>query len=214
MLANRMRMAASGVSAGGDWWDISGRTCIGAWAGKGAASQAASYTDLSGTGNDLTETKSPDGWNSTDGWIFAGAGPYLETGILPTATSSMAIRFTNATTNSSMACGSYSAVGSTRFAIYVRHSSGHYWEMGGNVLVATQLVSGVGAISGNQGYLDGTADGGTTGAWSGVATQTIALGARNGTADAAHLYAQAFVVYSDTLTSQNHIDLAAAMAAL
>jgi len=73
--------ARRGTSTPG-WWEVAGKTCIAAWAAKGAASQAASYTDLSGNGNTLTTSSAPS-WNSTDGWDFTTHSQWLDTGIAP-----------------------------------------------------------------------------------------------------------------------------------
>ena len=90
MLATRMRMGA-GM---GKWWEVSGKTCIGAWQAIGAPSLVASYTDLSGSGNDLTVGVAPT-WASGTGWTFNGTTQYLETGLGWDGDYSLIIRYAN-----------------------------------------------------------------------------------------------------------------------
>jgi len=77
MLATRMREAAAGAGVSSDWWEtggVSSAVCV--YQPKGAASYAASLTDLSGNGNDATEGTAP-AWASNTGWTFDSISDYL-----------------------------------------------------------------------------------------------------------------------------------------
>ena len=77
------------------WYDAGGApTPVGAWAAIGAASQAASYTDLSGNGNDLGVGVAPT-WDAAAGWTFNGSTQWLNTSRVPAAdlTETIIIRY-------------------------------------------------------------------------------------------------------------------------
>jgi hypothetical protein len=70
-------------------WYLSGgitsSNCIGAWAAKGAASQAASYINLANPGTyDLGVGSAPT-WNTATGWTSVDGTKYLTTGIVDNA---------------------------------------------------------------------------------------------------------------------------------
>ena len=87
--------------AGANWWEptTGSFTCVAAYQAKGAASLAASYSNLANPGTyDLTLGTAP-AWNSTDGWQFNGAtnNRYLRTGVTwGASTWSAIIRYTSA----------------------------------------------------------------------------------------------------------------------
>lgn len=56
---------------------ISAANCIAAYEAKGAASQAASYTNLANPGTFTATAPVAPTWNATDGWIFNGTSQYL-----------------------------------------------------------------------------------------------------------------------------------------
>jgi len=97
-LAAGMRKAEA-VSA--DWWLPAGITqldVVQALQPKGAASYAASLSDLSGNGNNASTISAP-GWNATDGWIFGGAAA-LDSNVVPVndGTWSVFVRYSDADT--------------------------------------------------------------------------------------------------------------------
>jgi len=72
MLATRMRMAASAGAAGGNWWEAGGASgAVAVYQPKGAASLAASYTDLSGNSNNYSPSSAPS--LVANGWEFTGS---------------------------------------------------------------------------------------------------------------------------------------------
>ena len=82
MLATRMRMAAAGVTGtpAAGWWVVAGKTCVAAYQPIGAASLAASYTNLANPGTyDAAPGVAPT-FDAVNGWAF-NTTQYLETGI-------------------------------------------------------------------------------------------------------------------------------------
>lgn len=213
MLATRMKMAAAGNSGDGEsegWWDYG--TCIGAWAAKGAASLAASYTDLSGTGNDLTLGVVPS-WNVTNGWVFAGAAPYLKTGIVATASSgwSYAVRLSNFTTGN--AFGFYTD-GTNQ--VRIAYSGAKFFAgNGGGVTTGTAIAAGVATIASTDIYFEGADIDNIPSGASG--TGEVYIGCVNAGGSPNYygaLYVQALAIYSTTLSSSDVSDLTDAMNAL
>ena len=68
------------ASSASTWWDLNGTitSCVAAYQPKGAASYAASLTDLTGNGYTLTEGATAPDWDSSTGWT---GGDPLTTGI-------------------------------------------------------------------------------------------------------------------------------------
>ena len=84
---------------GGPWWLAGDAPApLAAYQSIGAASQAASYTNLANPGVLDAVTVVAPAWNSTDGWVFSGS-QYMNTGVVlsPWTTKSVLCRFSNAT---------------------------------------------------------------------------------------------------------------------
>ena len=150
------------AAAGGGWWDLNGTitSCVAAYQPKGAASYAASLTDLSGNGNTLTEFSGTPGWTSGGGWTFAR---YLNTLITPTinlTNPSVIIRYSDIQANTN---GNYGyLVGYEvypRFIIRATLNGEHiYGYQTTNVNVTGNLSTGVCALTKDAGYVDGVKD--------------------------------------------------------
>lgn len=156
------------LAASGGWWD-SLTSAEGAWEGALAASQAASYVDLTGNGNDLTARTGTVNWTTGLGWSgFAADTSVLYTGIdAPGEDKAMMIQFDSISANGSrtpMGC-SAPLEGNTAFAIQSDASSAwgtnkRAYETAGAAGTRTGVVtSGTMALCGGQPYLDGAADG-------------------------------------------------------
>ena len=218
-----MQITAPRGGAGGGWWNDDGAIagCIGAWLAKGAASYAASRTDLSGTGNNLTEGNGAVSWASGTGWGFAAASAqYLDTGIIPDISAqgySMLLRYASYVTNAYFMA--IYAGASQRFGVGFL-SNNFYYTNGGIVSVVRAGISAaVLGVAGNQGYYNGSSDGGAISAAVGVITTTLPIGARRredlGSLDqhvTANIYAAS--VYSAVLTGPQMSTVSTAMAAL
>ena len=219
MLATRMRMAAAGVTGtpAAGWWVVAGKTCVAAYQPIGAASLAASYTNLANPGTyDAAPGVAPT-WASGTGWTFnAALVQRLLTGIVPADGWTAICKFSDATANGNAIFGSYTG-NTTRFIIQIGATNITY-QQGFYTTVTPTLTAGVLAISGQRGYRNGTAEGSAISAWSGTATSQIAIGgyATSGTNVVANLTGkiQAVAIYSDTLSGAEVATLSAAMAAL
>jgi hypothetical protein len=219
MLGGRMRMAAAGVVAGGDWWEAGGVAALAAYQPKGAASLAASYVNLANPGtNDAAPGTAPT--LVANGWSFASASSqYLTTGIAPGADYTAAIRIVSWTfTVSAILVGSIVPTN----AFYINQSAAderrYRYGTTARAVSSVSNAPGVRIIAGVNGYwYDGS-----------LTTDTTALG-NNGNAAGLYIGAQnnggvaqnhatavvaAFAIYSSVLNSTQVTALAAAMAAL
>lgn len=216
-LARRMLMAASGAAA--NWWESGGAS--GVWAAyqpKSAASLAASYTDLSGNGNDASVGVAPT-WNSTDGWIFNGSTQYLTTTFVPATDQSQAmlVQFTNGPTSGSRYIVGSNGVGSrSHFAFRVAVTGN--WQAGNGEIetVGANVTSGNLGVSLKEAYLDGVAQGENILTYNSAGT-AVYVGCRNNngaTANFAAVRIQALVIYDASLSDAEVAAVATAMAAL
>ena len=202
--------------AAAQWWlsgGVSAANCIAAYQPIGAASLAASYTNLANPGTyDCTVGVAPT-WAAATGWTFA-AGANLLTGIVPANGWAAICRFSDTTANGGALFGSYTNT-STRFLIPVAATNITY-QQGSYIQISPTLTGGNLAISGQRGYRNGTAEGSTIGAWSGTATSQIAIGGYATPAVVALLTGkiQAIAFYNTTLTSPQVAAIFSAMSAL
>ena len=210
-------------SAAADWWDPNGDgLCVwSAYQPKGAASQAASYLDLSGNGNDAVVGTAPT-WNAVNGWIFT-PNQYLTTTFVAQndQSQSVIIQVTNVVggPGARYAAGSRNAGQADRFYIAPDAGGGAnvYYGNGGFVAAAPAMVLGNLAVAGNQGYRNGVADGAAIGAFGWVPDQPLYIGAINQSGGALNFFAgyiQVMAIYDCTLTAPQVSVVATAMAAL
>ena len=206
------------ASTASTWWDLNGTitSCVAAYQPKGAASYAASLTDLSGNSKDATEGTSPD-WDSTDGWKFNGTDDYLKTGVTPASGWSAVVRYSNypLVSDTAFIFGGY---GGAAAQMRLGRSSRKWYYANGeaNNTDSTARTSGICALAYNKVYFDGSELSGiTTGTWSGTC-QEIYLGCRNynGAGFFSDVYIQAFAMYNAVLTSTQIGNLTTAMNAL
>lgn len=203
------------------WWVVSGKTTVAAFQPKGAASLAASYSNLSNPGTHDAAPGTAPTWNSTDGWVFNnGSSQYLVTNIAPGAGYTMLVRFTGADTSNRLLwiCG-VDGGNYTRFYLSSNFiTSGHIYGGGDFLVTGSVLTSGVMGVANNQGYLNGSADGSPMTAWSGTNTDVVFIGCLNSGGGSPLYYftgnVQALVIYSDTLTSGEMASITTAMNAL
>lgn len=143
------------------WWlsgGIAAANCIAAYDAKNAASYAASLKNLANAALPITEGKAP-AWSAGAGWIGDGAtnSRYLKTGIIPVVdqTWSMILRMSGHTSAVGYWAGSVGANG--RF--YLADPGGLFgYGNGGQVFGSAIATSGIVAIIGNKGYLNGNQD--------------------------------------------------------
>lgn len=201
--AARTRGAAS-------WWTVAGKTCVGAWLAKGAASQATSYSNLASPGTyDLTVNGNAPSWDAATGWTFAGSHG-LSTGVVIGAvTWSACVRIANPATVGHIA-GSY--MGGGRFEWENYSGKRYYWNTASST-TAGVFAAGVVGLAGHQGYRNGAADlMPTTG--NTLPTAAFNLGRLGGVAAYYTGDILAACIYSDTLSEAEMAALYTAMMAL
>jgi len=208
--------AAAG--AGGGWWDLNGTitSCIAAYQPKGAASYAASKTDLSGNSNTAADGAAYPAWDDTNGWKFTGSSKqYLTTGTTPANGYSLIVRYSDGNTGAaiSQSLAGYHKTGA-RFRMDWIEGSGRTWASGGYKTGAGNATSGVMCVAGQTGYFDGSSKVTDISAWTDTADGVIWIGATNQLGRYTTCYIQAVAIYNATLTSTQVVLLSTAMAAL
>ena len=201
-----------------DWWTVTGKTCVAAYQPKGAASYAASLSNLANPGTyDASEGTAPD-WTSAGGWDFNGTDDYLKTGLYPYSAWSALVQFGDTPGSSgNYLFGEYKAGESYALAVYSTGNSGWcvFFNNSADVGGALNKTSGNIGMAYTINYLDGAPSGVGTSGYAGAATTEILIGQLGGLAGYWYdgkIYA--VVVYSDTLTGGEMATVAAAMAAL
>lgn len=208
-------------SSGASWWTVAGKTCLGAWQAKGAASQAASYANLANPGTyDLAAGVAPT-WAAATGWTFNGTSQYLDSGWMPPHVyyaGTLICRFAGGSTSGVHAvcgCGRTSRVFGMRSAQLGKRT----YLNGGYLQDDTALAAGTMAVAGNAAYLNGSAEAGTIGAGNvSSGLETLYIGAEPIAPDTPVSYYSgqiyAVALYSDILSAAEVSALTAAMAAL
>ena len=215
-----LAQSAGAAAVPAAWWYVAGKTAIGAYLFKGAASLTVARVNLVTPGTyDLTDGVAPTFATAT-GATFNGLTQYLKTGIVPGSGWSAVIRFSDRLLGGD-AFSIYKS-GNQRFAIEPYTGANQVRYQNGSFLSVTPLAtSGVLAIAGQQGYRNGVADGGAIGGWGAAlaAGDDIYLGARHradisGVDAYCSITVQAFAVYSDTLDAAQNAALYTAIMAL
>ena len=202
-----------------NWWEAGGATgAVAVYQPIGAADLSTSYNDLSGNGNNATPGVAPT-WDAVNGWKFSGT-QYLNTGIVPTPSYSMAVRYTNATIAGRILVGQTDAGAvANRFVIQAFDGAGanvvYSNSSSGFSFVPPGLASGVLAISGASAYRNGIFDIALPA--DGIYLFQIVLGGYNAGGTPAPNFngnMQAFAIYNNTLSAAQVAAISAAMAAL
>lgn len=211
-------MGRGAGAAAADWWlsgGVSAANCVVAYQPKGAASLAASYTNLANPGTYTAAPGVAPTFAAATGWTFAAESTtYLNTGIVPASGWSFIIRF-NGTADGGVPIGTYKP--NARFFVQLG-STVVVYASGSLVVVSPQATSGVLAIAGQQGYRNGTADGAAISAWTDTTTLSIYIGAHSRSDTGIGSYytgsIQAIAIYNATLSAAQVSGISAAMAAL
>ena len=212
-----------GVTAAAAKWylagGISASACVGAYQAKGAASLAASYTNLANPGShDLTLGTAP-AWDATNGWK-GGSSAYLKTDITPTGaagTWSAAVRFSNGGGGYECLLGCWSAGATNRFGFQLANYAGKV-EISNYSLknwIHTK-TSGAFVIAGTALYVDGALDPLVLGGGSspGVPVYILALNNNGSPSSYTTSYIQALALYNTTLSAAQVAAVTTAMNAL
>ena len=209
-------LGRSGGAAAVPWWLAAGVTPVAAYAPKGAASLAASYTNLANPGTYNAAPGVAPTFDTATGWTFAAAlSQYLTTGIVPGAGWMAIVKFASASGTNPYLFG---ANGANRYFMIspvvgsvVRYQSGV--TVGNQKDVSPALVSGTLAIAGQYGYRNGVQDAsGMAAAYADAAA--IYIGCRNANGTASNFLSgqiSSFWIYNATLSSANVAIQAAAM---
>lgn len=196
-----------------NWWEAGGATgALAVYQPKGAASLAASYTDLSGNNNDAYTGSAPT-WNSTDGWIFAGA-EYLYSGIVPGESYSTIVGITNLAYDNGILFGER---GDPRHYIQPRSTPViRFAWAAGSWDHSTSDTAPVLCLARDTGYYNGSSVVTVSSTWSGTSDE-IAIGGLNRGAFVdtfATAYIQAFAIYDNELSSDQVAAITTAIQAL
>lgn len=212
---------AAVAAAAADWWEVAGKTCVAAYRAKGAASLAASYTNLADPGTYDAAPGTAPSWASGTGWTFNGSSQYLTTGIttIDDTWTFLARVSSVAGSGARGIIGSYnSGVGASLIQIgdsVVDAYNGLDYPSG-LVQNAPTMTAGVYAMAGKTLYRNGVAEANPVPAGAGTFL-TAFIGAININGSAGNFFngnIQAVAIYSDTLTPGEIATLSAAMAAL
>lgn len=218
-------MAAPLVAASSNWWEIAGETCVAAYQPKGAASQSASYSNLANPGTYDAAPGTAPGWDSTNGWDFTKASStYLTTGVVPATDGSysLIVRFSGGDTNTGILAGcAYTADTPDYFFLVQQRNAGGLLVYGNGTNAtagSSSATSGVLAVAGQYGYLNGTQDAsGLNQTLTAIGSRAIVIGAmyeNSGPANHFNGNIQAVAIYSTTLDGTQISSLTSAMNAL
>lgn len=198
------------------WWlagGISAGDCLAAYQAKGAASLAASYSNLNNPGtNDATLGVAPS-WAAGTGWTFNGTSQYLKTGIIPNGANYSCIVRISGSTATLQGLVSCSNTADTQLFGFSSLSNMYY--LNGNYASSGTYGSGTYAVAGSKGYKNGV-DVGITLSNLGCPYE-IYIGARNEEGTANRFMSDSIIglaVYSKALSASEVAAVTTAMAAL
>lgn len=185
---------------------ISSSNCVAAYSAEGAASLAASYTNLANPGTyDITAGVEPE-WDATNGWKGDGSA-YLQTGVVPVdnQTWTVLIKFSSVPIGSlATLFGNYTTVGGNA-RMYVQAYTSRSYASGNKTLsVGSYLLSGVIGIAGAQPYFQGIPELSALAAGTGTNPLELYLLCANLNGAPYQIgshYIQRFAVYNTTLTA-------------
>ena len=211
-------------ASGNDAWYRAGGAPqpVAAYQPKGAASLAASYTNLANPGTFDAGLGVEPTWASGTGWTFNGTTQYLTTGVTPTDFSHTILVRVSAVNPSMYAIGAVNSAVTRIIGLAPAFTSwlgtGRLYANGNYVLVSpTVLLSGVMCIAGLQPYLNGVTHGAPIPTITFDNMNALFVGVRNDNGTPTHYFSgniQAVAIYSSTLTASQVAAVSAAVAAL
>ena len=213
------RRALLRPGGGGEWWDFVG--VVGAYAAKGAASQAASYVNLSDPGTkDLSVGVAP-AWSSGSGWTTNGSTHYLDTGIVIDDGWAVVIRVANSETSDSAIPIGAEKPGDANSRSWIKpkrvtNNDAEFVSPDLQRFIGEGLASGVFGINDDTAYINGVAQSGDLGGVQSALVQSLYIGARHAGSDENHWSGDILHVWIGNANSlkSNMAALMAGMAAL
>lgn len=202
------------ISGDTPWWLAAGVTPVAAYAPKGAADLASSYVNLANPGTNNAAPGVAPTFNASTGWTFNGSTTYLTTGVVATRSYTALIRFSGSP--SGYLFGAFKTAGTTIFGFTpVNGGNHHYWNGTTNLIVVGNPTSGVVAIAGATGYLNGSSEGSLAAdADTGLAVFIGALNQAGSPSNFTNAAIQAFWIASSTLNGTQVGQMTTAMQAL
>jgi len=193
------------------WYKVGGASgVVAVYQPIGATDIANSYVNRANPGTYNASPVVAPTWDATNGWTFNGTTQYLDTGVIPSDGWSMIIRWSNLSGYDRFS-GIYEA--GNNFYLSPQYGSvlksyghGNYNSSSG------ALTSGVMAVAGDSGYLNGNLDAVLTpNSWSTI--YSVWIGAANGTYPGLKITGriQAVGLYSSTLSSTQVTNVTSAM---
>lgn len=208
----------AGAAAAG-WWlsgGVSAANAIAVYQPIGAASLAASYTNLANPGTYDAAPGTAPTFDTATGWTFNGSTQYLTTSITPVnnQTWSALIRFSDTTNNAGVMFGH---AATAAFQITPRYSNLAIYSSGGSLTAASSLANGVIGMAGNVAYRNGSAETGTIASGAGTFA-AVMIGARSNASNVANALwigkIQAVAIYNTTLSAAQVAAISSAMSGL
>ena len=201
----------AGAAAAATWWTAGGATgAVAVYQPKGAASLAASYTNLANPGTNNAAPGTAPTFNAATGWTFDGATQHLSSGVTGNTDAwSYLFRYSGAT-GAGFAFGSLEA--NRLWGPRVTFGRIYF----GNIFVdrGTLPAAGIYGQAGVNRYLDGASDGAFS-SYSFTGTTALEIGRATGIET---IYfngsIQAVAIYNTTLTAPMVAAISTAMAAL
>jgi hypothetical protein len=141
---------------GGNWWEVSGKTCLGAWCAVGVESYEESKLDLSDAGENLTDGAEFPTWDTVNGWLYEYSTKRLLTTIVPSDTITVIVQ--HVTTDGG---GYHHAIGSSLTSpdnyrmISVQNRTRRRYYKGDAEKHSVGYGSGIQCMAGNKCYFDG-----------------------------------------------------------
>jgi len=222
-VATRRALLSKPAAAGGNWWEVTGQTCVAAYQAIGAASLEASYVNLAQPGTyDLTVPNTAPAFNTATGWTF-GTNKYLATGIGPASTQywTLLLRFSNGPSETASSPAGILANGKAGFfpQPFRGNTLGGRRYFQGEVVAkgnGTGVTSGVIGIAGNKAFYNGEDEGLSLGTGVDASPYPFFVGAFNSYTTLTYWDGtiQCVVFYSTTLSAPDVAALTTRMAAL
>lgn len=200
--------------------DIPKANAIGAYRAIGVVDLTASLINLATPGtNDAIAGTLPTFATAT-GWTFNGTSQFLNTSIVPATGWTLMVRFSGSVVGST-ATDTIAGLGNAtanRFLITNENvATGMVYGAGGFSSATPQIAAATMAVAGQQGYRNGTAEGGTISGAAWTTTRTVYIGANNNGGTANNFFAgniHAVAIYNTALTAAQVAAVTLAMNAL